>query len=158
MLKALALATSFACVASSAMAGAPNILGDYAISISTICQETLALTKKAGNVTDIKRLGAAQFEERLVQANFNANQTFTFKGTKVFGDNTIIQGQAGILAKQAVDNQAVAKPFFADDVKLILNGKTYNLVYGAVDGTSAVSFIFQRLEGKCAVKGIALRQ
>jgi hypothetical protein len=109
-------------------------------------------------VTDIKRVGAAQFEERLVEATFMANQTFTYKGTKVFGDNTIIQGQAGILAKQAADNQAIAKPFFADDVKLILNGKTYNLVYGAVDGTSAVSFIFQRLEAKCAVKGIALRQ
>jgi hypothetical protein len=157
MLKALALATSFACVASSAMAGAPNILGDYAISISTICQETLALTKSGANVTDVKRVGAAQFQESLVQVNF-ANQKFTYKGTKVFGDNTIIQGKAGILAKQTVDNQAVPKPYFADDVKLILNGKTYSLVYGAVDGTSAASFIFQRLEGKCAVKGIALRQ
>jgi hypothetical protein len=46
MLKALALATSFSCVASSAMAGAPNILGDYAVSITTICQETLAQTKR----------------------------------------------------------------------------------------------------------------
>jgi hypothetical protein len=122
-----------------------------------ICQETLALTKSGANVTDVKRVGAAQFQESLVQVNF-ANQKFTYKGTKVFGDNTIIQGKAGILAKQTVDNQAVPKPYFADDVKLILNGKTYSLVYGAVDGTSAASFIFQRLEGKCAVKGIALRQ
>ena len=139
----------------------PKISGVYIVSVSNTCQDKISLTKNGtGAVTDVNKATSAQFEETIAKATFNAtNHTFSYTGTRVYGDNLLIVGKAGQVITEGPDTLPVGTAFSNTATTLTLAGNVFGVLYGAVNaGGIATSAMFQKKDGNCVTKGIAIRQ
>src|SRR4051812_46112363 len=143
-----------------AHAAVPKISGVYIVSISNTCQDKISLTKNGtGGVTDVNKATSAQFEETIAKATFTlATHAFSYAGTRVFGDNILIVGKTGKVITEGPDT--LPSSTYANNATTVtLAGNVFGILYGAVNaGGVATSFMFQRKDGICVTKGIALRQ
>jgi hypothetical protein len=146
-------------MAQAAQAAPPKISGVYIVSISNVCQEKLSVTKSGGtNVTDINKLNSAQFEETIAKATFTlGTHKFSYTGTRVFGDNILIVGKGGKVITEGPDDLPIST-YSNDPTTVTLAGNIFKVIYGAVtSGGVANSFMFQRKDGICVTKGVAVR-
>jgi hypothetical protein len=148
-------------MAQVAQAAVPKISGVYIVSISNVCQDKISLTKSgSGNVTDVNKATSAQFEETIAKATFVlSNHTFSYTGTRVYGDNLLITGKAGKVITEGPDTLPEGSPWSNTASTLTLAGNVFAVLYGAVNASGvATSAMFQRKDGNCVTKGIAIRQ
>lgn len=143
-----------------AQAAVPKISGVYIVSISNTCQDKISLTKSGtGNVTDVNKATSAQFEETIAKATFTlSTHAFSYVGTRVGGDNLLIVGKGGQAIAEGPDNLP-SSSYSNTATTLTLAGNVFGVLYGAVNPSGiATSAMFQRKDGNCVTKGIAIRQ
>jgi hypothetical protein len=142
-----------------AHAAVPKISGAYIVSVSNTCQEQIKLTKSGVNVTDVNKTLQGQFEETIAKATFNATAgTFGYVGTRVHGDNMLIFGKGGQAIIEGPDTLPSNTAYSNDTATVTLGGNVFKVIYGAVTAAGvANSFMFQRKDGNCVTKGIAVR-
>jgi hypothetical protein len=142
-----------------AHAAVPKISGVYIVSISNTCQDKISLTKNGtGAVTDVNKATSAQFEETIAKATFTLPHAFSYAGTRVSGDNLLIVGKGGKVIAEGPDNLA-GSSYSNTATTLTLAGNVFGVLYGAVNASGiATSAMFQRKDGNCVTKGIAIRQ
>jgi hypothetical protein len=144
----------------AAQAATPKMSGVYIVSISNVCQDKISVTKSGmGNVTDVNKAATAQFEETIAKATFTlATHAFSYSGTRVSGDNLLIVGKGGKVIAEGPDNLP-SSTYSNNATTLTLAGNVFGVLYGAVNANGvATSAMFQRKDGNCVTKGIAIRQ
>jgi hypothetical protein len=153
------IATGFAIAAmfvttQAAQAAAPKFQGVYTLSMSTICQLRLTMTKNSGNVTDLNQtLFDNRLEEDLATATFNpTTKKVTIKGFGVFGTALLISGKPGNLLKEEVIN-FVNVPYSNTATTINLFGDESRIIYGHVKQGIVKQAVFQRHDKNCAQKG-----
>ncbi len=150
----------FAAVAALAMAqpaqaAAPKFQGVYTLSLSTICQLRLTMTKDgAGKVTDLNQtLFDNRLEEDLATATFNpTTKKVTLKGFGVFGTALLISGKPGNLLKEQVID-FTNMPYSNTDTTPTLFSEPSKIIYGSVKNGIVKHAVFQRHDENCAQKG-----
>jgi hypothetical protein len=141
-----------------AHAAVPKISGAYIVSISNTCQDKISLTKNGTAVTDVNKATSAQFEETIAKATFTLPHAFSYAGTRVSGDNLLIVGKGGQVIAEGPDNLS-SSSYSNTATTLTLAGNVFGVLYGAVNASGiATSAMFQRKDGNCVTKGIAIRQ
>ncbi len=146
-------------MAQTAQAAVPKISGLYIVSVSNTCQESIKATKSGGgNVTDISKNLTGQFEETIAKATFTlSTHVFAYTGTRVQGDNMLIFGKGGLAIVEGPDVQP-SSAYSNDATTVTLAGNIFTVIYGAVTAAGvANSFMFQKKDGNCVTKGIAVR-
>lgn len=143
-------------------AGAPRLVGTYALSLTSPCQARISTTKDAqGKVIAINTVHGGEIYEEIGTMTFSASTGLaSLSAYRVYGSALIVvdNGGTNLTGPTAISRSNV--PYSTTATTFTFDGGVNHAVYADIDPTTNIAHVvvFLAREGRCASHGTLTRR